>query len=115
VVVCLEQGAVLHMAQLTPLPLTVSCFRLGLPFWYQLTWVVPEKDVKRVCVRQQQHCLPSSPHCIYQHKMTLHSSMLNFQKQVKQKLHDLPNKYVQEKHSTKAKHGTEHDLPADEE
>jgi len=26
VVVCLEQGAVLHMAQLMPLPLTVSCF-----------------------------------------------------------------------------------------
>ena len=25
-VICLEQGAVLHMAQLTPLPLTVSCF-----------------------------------------------------------------------------------------
>jgi len=27
----------LHMAQLVPLPLTV------LPFWYRLTWVVPEK------------------------------------------------------------------------
>ena len=26
VVVCLEQGANLHMAQLMPLPLTVSCF-----------------------------------------------------------------------------------------
>jgi len=26
VVVCLEQGAYLHMAQLMPLPLTVSCF-----------------------------------------------------------------------------------------
>jgi len=25
-VVCLEQGADLHMAQLMPLPLTVSCF-----------------------------------------------------------------------------------------
>ena len=25
-VICLEQGADLHMAQLTPLPLTVSCF-----------------------------------------------------------------------------------------
>ena len=25
-VICLEQGAVLHMAQLMPLPLTVSCF-----------------------------------------------------------------------------------------
>jgi len=26
-VVCLERGADLHMAQLMPLPLTVSCFR----------------------------------------------------------------------------------------
>jgi len=29
-----------------PLPLTVSCFskiQIGLPFWYRLTWVVPEK------------------------------------------------------------------------
>jgi len=44
---CLERGADLHMAQLMPLPLTVSCFskiQIGfLPFWYQLTWVVPEK------------------------------------------------------------------------
>ena len=45
-VICLEQGADLHMAQLIPLPLTVSCFskiQIGLPFWYRLTWVVPEK------------------------------------------------------------------------
>jgi len=27
VVICLEQGADLHMTQLMPLPLTVSCFR----------------------------------------------------------------------------------------
>jgi len=26
-VICLQQGADLHMAQLMPLPLTVSCFR----------------------------------------------------------------------------------------
>ena len=46
VVICLERGADLHMAQLMPLPLTVSCSvksRLVLPFWYRLTWVVPEK------------------------------------------------------------------------
>jgi len=45
-VVCLERGADLHMAQLMPLPLTVSCFskiQIGLPFWYQLTWVVLDK------------------------------------------------------------------------
>jgi len=46
VVICLELGADLHMAQLMPLPLTVSCFskiQICLPFSYQLTWVVPEK------------------------------------------------------------------------
>jgi len=34
VVICLELGADLHMAQLMPLPLTVSCFskiQIGLP------------------------------------------------------------------------------------
>ena len=42
-VICLEQGVDLHMAQLMPLPLTVSCFSkllIGFIFWYQLTWVV---------------------------------------------------------------------------
>jgi len=42
VIICLERGADLHMAQLMPLPLTVSS-RLVLPVWYRLTWVVPEK------------------------------------------------------------------------
>ena len=55
VVICLEQGAGLHMAQLMPLPLTVSCLasvksRLVLPFWYRLTWVVPEKGPLYGCV-----------------------------------------------------------------
>jgi len=38
------------MAQLMPLPLTVSCFRLVLPFWYRLTWVVPDKGPLNGCV-----------------------------------------------------------------
>ena len=42
------------MAQLITLPLTVSCFivksRLVLPFWYRLTWVVPEKGPLNGCV-----------------------------------------------------------------
>jgi len=54
VVICLERGADLHMAQLMPLPLTVSCFskiQIGLPFWYRLTRGSPGKRaVKRVCV-----------------------------------------------------------------
>jgi len=38
-VICLERGADLHVAQLMPLLLTVSCFskiQIGLPFWYWL-------------------------------------------------------------------------------
>ena len=54
VVVCLEQGADLHMAQLMPLPLTVSCFsEIQIGF----TILVPacpgspgQRAVKRVCV-----------------------------------------------------------------
>jgi len=48
VVVCLERGADLHIAQLMPLPLTVFCFkktRSILPFWYWLTRVVPKKGL----------------------------------------------------------------------
>jgi len=53
-VICLDQGADLHMAQLMPLPLTVSCFskiRIG------FTFLVPahpggpgKRAVKWVCV-----------------------------------------------------------------
>ena len=53
VVICLEQGADLHMAQLMPLPITVSCsskIQIGLPFWYRLTRVVPEKGPLNGCV-----------------------------------------------------------------
>ena len=46
-VICLERGADLHMAQLMPLPLAVS--RLVLPFWYRLTWVVPDKGPLNAC------------------------------------------------------------------
>ena len=41
------------MAQLMPLPLTVSCFskiQIVLPFWYRLTWVVLEKGPLNGCV-----------------------------------------------------------------
>jgi len=50
--ICLERDADLHMAQLMPLPLTVSCSvksRLVLPFWYRLT-CPGKRAVKRVCV-----------------------------------------------------------------
>ena len=54
VVICLERGADLHMAQLMPLPLTVSCFsKIQIGF----TFLVPaypgspgKRVVKRMCV-----------------------------------------------------------------
>jgi len=53
VVICLERGTDLHVAQLMPLPLSLSLAsvksRLVLPFWYRLTWVVPEKGPLNVC------------------------------------------------------------------
>jgi len=53
-VVCLELGADLHMAQLMPVPLTVSCFskiRIGFMFLIQAHLGSPGKiAIKRVCV-----------------------------------------------------------------
>jgi len=56
VIVCLELNADLHMAQLMPLPLTVSCFsKIQIGF----TFLVPadpdspgQRAVKRVCCMQ---------------------------------------------------------------
>jgi len=54
VVICLEQGADLHMAQLMPLPLTVSCFskiQIGFTFLVQAHPGSPRKRaVKQMCV-----------------------------------------------------------------
>ena len=53
-VICLERGADLHMAQLMPLPLTVSCFskiEIGFAFLVPAHPGSPGKRaVKRVCV-----------------------------------------------------------------
>ena len=53
-VICQEQGADVHMAQLTPLPLTVSCF---IKIQIGITFLVPahlgrpiKRAVKWVCV-----------------------------------------------------------------
>ena len=53
-VICLQRGADLHMAQLMPLPLTISCFSKIL---IGFTFLVPahpgspgQRAVKRVCV-----------------------------------------------------------------
>jgi len=51
--VCLERGADLHIAQLMPLPLTSLASvksRLVLPFWYRLTWIVPDNGPLNGCV-----------------------------------------------------------------
>ena len=54
VVICLERGADLHMAQLMPLPLTVACFskiQIGFTFLVPAHLGSPGKRaVKRVCV-----------------------------------------------------------------
>ena len=53
-VICLERGADLHMAQLMPLPLTVSCFskiQIGFTFLVLAHQVVPKKAFERVHAR----------------------------------------------------------------
>jgi len=54
VVVCLEQGADLHMAQLMPLPLTISCFsKIQIGFTFLVLADLGssgKRAVKRVCV-----------------------------------------------------------------
>ena len=53
-VICLERGADLHMAQLMPLPLTVSCFskiQIGFTFLVPAHLGSPgQRTVKWVCV-----------------------------------------------------------------
>ena len=57
--ICLERGADLHMAQLMPLPLTVSCFskiQIGFTFLIPAHSGSPgQMAVKRVCV-----CVPAA-------------------------------------------------------
>ena len=65
-VICLQRGADLHIAQLMPLPsLSLASVesRLVLPFWYRLTWVVPEKGPLNGCVCSITSNLPSVLSC----------------------------------------------------
>jgi len=59
VVICLEQGADMHMAQRTPLLLTVSCFskiQIGFTFLVPADLGSPGKRaVKRVCVTRYRY------------------------------------------------------------
>ena len=59
-VICLEQGADLHTAQLMPLPLTVSCsskIQIGFTFLDRLTQVVPDKGPLSGCVLLHRNIL----------------------------------------------------------
>ena len=68
-VICLEQGADLHMAQLMPLPLTGSCFsKIQIDF----TFLVPahlgspgKRAVKRVCVIGLMYSILFVYACVY--------------------------------------------------
>jgi len=57
-ITCLERGADLHMAQLMPLPLTVSCFSkipIGFTFLVLAHPGSPgQRAVKRVCITKYQ-------------------------------------------------------------
>ena len=73
-VICLEQGADLHMAQLMPMPLTVSCFskiQIGFTFLVPAHLGSPgQRAVKQACV-----CvcvfrflrMPTMQHCPHSH------------------------------------------------
>ena len=63
VVICLERGAELHMAQLMPLPLTVSCsskIKIGFTFLVPAHPGSPGKKAVKwvcVCVKKYKHAL----------------------------------------------------------
>jgi len=65
--ICLERGADLHMAQLMPLPLTISCFskiQIGSTFLVPAHLGSPgQRAVKRacVCVCAEQHAIAGTP------------------------------------------------------
>ena len=59
-VVCQERLADLYMAQLKPLPLTISRFskiQIGFTFWYRLTWVVLDNGPINGCVFRDKYVL----------------------------------------------------------
>ena len=65
-VICLERDADLHMAQLMPLPFTVSCFskiQIGFTFLVPAQQGSPgKKAVKQVCVCICHHAMQHFEH-----------------------------------------------------
>ena len=72
-VICLEQGADLHMAQLMPLPLTVSCFskvQIGFTFLVRAHPGSPRKRaIKDKCIAYQDFLK-------HAHTITIHFTAL---------------------------------------
>ena len=65
-VICLGRGANLHVAQLIPPPLTISCYsksRLVLPFWYQLTRIVVDKEPLNGSIQQKDQRQTAGMRC----------------------------------------------------
>ena len=89
VVICLERGADLHMAQLMPLPLTVSCFS---KFQTRFTFLVPadpgspgHRAVKRLCACVCVYLLRHATHsfgCYAKADRRLESNLRPFELQV---------------------------------
>ena len=77
-VICLERGADLHMAQLMPLPLTVSCFsniQVGFPFLVPAHLGSPGKGPFNGCVCILYSALHSQcRHLTYYQTATTHPS-----------------------------------------
>ena len=80
-VICLERGADLHMFQLMPLPLTISCFskiQIGFAFLVPAHLDSPGKmAVKWVCVcvnTKQVDCHTSALSCVFSLQYLAHYS-----------------------------------------
>jgi len=66
-VICLEQGADSHMAQLMPMPLTVSCFskiQIGFTFLVAAVCVCLYISTHRVSLWPACNCVPNSHVCL---------------------------------------------------
>ena len=62
-VICLERGADMHMAQLMPLPLTVSCFskiQIGFTFLVPAHPGSPGKRAVKLCVYIKERIIYNS-------------------------------------------------------
>jgi len=109
-VICLERDADLHMAQLMPLPLTVSCFskiQIGFTFLVRLSWVAPEKcrlTVVRVCVvynTRRFHCSRAGEKCkLHKRPTTLETEHTRLLLRDESELHNNSNNNTYTTHCT---------------